>query len=400
MGSTVFIPYLFLETYIMLKMISLKRLIYLFFIGLYIWIGYRLWHFDHTGNGFILGDWFVNYQDGGFKRRGLSGSILFWIQDITGFGLVNMVYTVQMALHLSFFFFIYKILEAKRVSLFYFTLVISPLTFLFFFNDSAMVGRKELIFLNIFAYYLYLISKGKLTVAKEVLIYILLFVATFLHEITVFYIPYFLLAHYLIYKKFDFKRYALFFMSVGIPAVVIFLFGAKTNEGETLAILASRGVELQSYSIFSFTNDLFVQLDKYRNNVLGYALYIPSLIIGLLHFGFYVKQETEFNYKKVMSYFFAIIAYTFPLFFLACDWGRWLQIHFTLFLLILTFNLPHLSTERFKSEAILPFLGRNLQYGLLILFLLVWSVKHFNSGLSYDGLLTTLFLDLNYNLTH
>jgi hypothetical protein len=56
----------------MQKIFSLKRLIHLFFISLYIWIGYRLWHFDHTGNGFILGDWFVNYQDGGFKRRGLT----------------------------------------------------------------------------------------------------------------------------------------------------------------------------------------------------------------------------------------------------------------------------------------------------------------------------------------
>lgn len=384
----------------MVKKISLKKLIYFFLISLYIWIAYRLWYFDNSGNGFILGDWLVNYQDGGFKRRGLSGSLLFWIQDMTGADLVHIVYSIQMLLHLSFFILLYKILNTKRVSLFYFTLVISPLTFLFFFNDSAMVGRKELIFLNIFAYYLYLISKNRLTLKKEIVIYLMLFVSTFLHEITVFYIPYFILAHFLIHKKIDLKRYALFFLAVGIPAGVIFLFGAKTNEGQTLAILASRGIELQSYSIFSFTNDLFVQLDKYKSNVLGYGLYIPSLIIGLLHFGFYVKQETHFNYKKVMIYFIAIIVYTFPLFFLACDWGRWMQIHFTLFLLILTLNLPPASADRFRSGPILPFLGRNFQYGLLTLFLLIWSVKHFNSGLSYDGLLTTFFLDLYHNLTN
>lgn len=385
----------------MFKNVSrLKGLIYLFFISLYIWIGYRLWYFDNAGNGFILGDWFVNYQDGGFKRRGLTGSIIFWIQDVTGLSLVHIVYAIQMLLHLTFFILFYKILKAKRVSLFYFTLVISPLTLLFFYNDSAMVGRKELIFINIFAYYLYLLSRDKLTKNKEILIYLMLFVATFLHEITVFYIPYFLLAHFLIYKKIDLKRYALFFLSVGVPAIFIFLIGAKTNEGQTLAILAERGVELQSYSIFSFTNDLFVQLDKYRSNVLGYGLYIPSLIIGLFHFGIYVKQETSFNYKNVMLYFITIIAYTFPLFFLACDWGRWMQIHFTLFLLILTFHLPSLNSKPIKSKAILPFMARDFQYGLLILFLLVWSVKHFNSGLSYDGLLTTFFLDLQHSLSN
>lgn len=356
------------------KTLTLKSLVYSLLIILYIWIGYRLWYFDQTGNGFILGDWLVNYEDGGFKRRGLSGTFLFRIQDLTGFDLVYIVYIIQMFLHFLFFIFIYKILSIKHISLLYFTLFISPLTFLFYFNDPAIVGRKELIFLNIFAYYLYLLSYGKLTKHKEVLIYSLLFLATFIHEITVFYIPYFILAHFLIFNKIDLKRYALFFLSCAIPAIFIFAFGAKTNEGETLTILLSRGVELQPYSIFSFSNDLFVQLDKYRNNMIGYGLYIPSLIIGLTHFGYFVKSETGFNYKRVMSYFILTIIYTLPLFFLACDWGRWMQIHFTLFLLILAFNLPSSNSEYIKSRAPFSFMNRNLQYGLLILFLLVWSV--------------------------
>ncbi|MEG2333179.1 hypothetical protein, partial [Chryseobacterium sp.] len=38
---------------------------------------------NQKSDGYILGDWLINYQDGGFKRRGLSGSFFFLIQDFT-----------------------------------------------------------------------------------------------------------------------------------------------------------------------------------------------------------------------------------------------------------------------------------------------------------------------------
>jgi hypothetical protein len=46
-------------------------------------------------DGYILGDWLVNYQDGGFKRRGLSGSFFFLLQDMTGVKLNILVYIFQ-----------------------------------------------------------------------------------------------------------------------------------------------------------------------------------------------------------------------------------------------------------------------------------------------------------------
>lgn len=375
---------------------SLKGILYIFLISVYIWIGYKLWLFDSAGNGFILGDWLVNYQDGGFKRRGLSGSLFFWLQDLTGISLTVLVYATQMGLYLFFFITLFKFLRKKNISLLFFTLMISPLTFLIYFNDAAMVGRKEILFLNIFAYYLYLISKNKITVKKEYFIYILLIIATFLHEITIFYVPYFALAHYLIYKKIDIKKYLLFFLSCFIPAVIIFVLGAKTNEGNSLELLAQRGVILEPHSIFSFTNDLYVQMDKYKADVLRYFLYLPSLLIGMLHFGIYMYKETDVNYKRCLSYFACLIVYSFPLFFLACDWGRWIHIHFVLLLLILIFKLPNINEglNFTKSKSIVPFFRRNFQYSLIILFLLVWTVQHYGNGLTYNGFFSAFIFDL------
>lgn len=376
--------------------ISLKVLVYAIFAVLAVWIGIKLWDFDAAGNGFILGDWLVNYQDGGFKRRGLSGSILFWLQDLTGLGLTQMVYGIQMILHLSILYFIVRTLKTKQISLLFFTLIISPLAFLMYFNDPAIVGRKELIFICIFTYYLSQLYHQKLTQGKEIIIYSALAVATFLHEITVFYVPYFILAHYILVGQIDLKRYFLFFVSVGFPAVFIFLMGGQTNEGETLGLLLARGVTLEPYSIFSFSNDLWVQFDKYKANMLGYALFVPSMIIGLVHYGIYLRQEAQLKDSKVIWYFLAIILYSLPLFVLACDWGRWLNIHFILLLFILMIKLPEVNQNPVRSKAIVPFIGRNLQYTLLILFLGIWSVRHFSAGLSYRGVITSLFRNL-YN---
>ena len=85
--------------------LNLKLVIFLIFFILFLWIGFHLYVFDKQAHGFILGDWLVNYHDGGFKRRGLSGSLFFIIQDITGIKLILLIYGAQMALYFTFFIF-------------------------------------------------------------------------------------------------------------------------------------------------------------------------------------------------------------------------------------------------------------------------------------------------------
>ncbi len=54
--------------------LSYKKLIFLGFIFLFLYKAFFLLQFNLAQNPFILGDWLINYQDGGFKGRELSGS--------------------------------------------------------------------------------------------------------------------------------------------------------------------------------------------------------------------------------------------------------------------------------------------------------------------------------------
>ena len=54
---------------------------------------------NRNSEGYILGDWLINYQDGGFKRRGLSGSFFFLLQDFTGLSLNVLVFLLSSFRH-------------------------------------------------------------------------------------------------------------------------------------------------------------------------------------------------------------------------------------------------------------------------------------------------------------
>src|SRR6185436_17916032 len=84
---------------------------------------YRFHFYPDFGNGFITGDWLINYEDGGFKRRGLSGTILFFIQDITHLKLTWIIYSIQLSLLILFLYNFLRLVWQKNISLFYITLV-------------------------------------------------------------------------------------------------------------------------------------------------------------------------------------------------------------------------------------------------------------------------------------
>lgn len=187
--------------YLSNSIFNLKNVIYVFLSALFLWLAFHLnIHIKNT-HGFILGDWLVNYNDGGFKRRGLSGSILFTLQDITSYNLKSLVYCSQVFLYLLFFLLIGKLLYKKTISLLFFTLLLSPLTFMFFVNDVNIIGRKEVLVFLVFTFYLNLKNEKNFRVYKQYLVYIFLIVGTLLHEIFIFYIPYFIIASILFDKK-------------------------------------------------------------------------------------------------------------------------------------------------------------------------------------------------------
>lgn len=330
-------------------------------------------------DGYILGDWLINYQDGGFKRRGLSGSFFFFLQDISGFQLHYLVFGFQVIIISLFFYYYFKLIQYKEATFLYLSLLLSSIGFIGIFNCVDYVGKKEFIVFFLFAYFVYHLSKNTLSGVKEYAVVFGLFIAMFFHEITLFFIPYFLIALYLKAGKIEFKRYLKYIIAVSVPATLILIFGKEINEGESLQILHERGVTLTKGIFFWDINER----QYIKEHINEYMLYPLSLLISILHVSFYLKYQTH---RKALSILLiAAFLFSLPLFYLAIDWGRWMYIHM-IFIIVLFALLLKDRSSFVASEKLV--LNRKFYITLFIISLsLLYRVEMSGRGFTFEGFL-------------
>ena len=342
------------------------------------------YYYNFKDDGYILGDWLINYQDGGFKRRGLSGSFFFLLQDLTGLRLNYLVYFVQFLIISGFFWLYTKLIRYKATDLLYFSLLLSSIGFVGLLNTVNYVGKKEFIVFLLFTWFTYLLDNDKLSNNKEYFFCIALFITTFLHEVVLFYVPYFAIALHLKSGKFEFKRYIKYFLSVGIPTILILAFGKNVNEGMSLHILAERGVH-PTYGIFYWNIN---ERDYIRQHSNEYILYFLSLALSIFHIGYYLKF---LNDRKVLSILLiAAFLFSFPLFYLAIDWGRWMYIHMMLIIVLFALLLR-------KERSIYAFepivINRKFYITLfIIIFSLLYRVEMSGKGFTFEGIIYRVFV--------
>ncbi len=342
------------------------------------------YYYNFKDDGYILADWLINYQDGGFKRRGLSGSFFFLLQDVTGVRLNYLVYDVQFLIISGFFWLYTKLIRYKITDLLYLSLLLSSIGFVGLLNTVTYVGKKEFIVFLLFTGFTYLLDRDKLSKNKEYLFCIALFITTFLHEIVLFYIPYFAIALFLKTGTFEYKRYIKYFLAVGIPTIFILLFGKNVNEGNSLHILAERGVH-PTYGIFYWNINERDYIKQHGNE---YILYLISLAISILHIGYYLKF---LNNRKILSILLiGAFLFSLPLFYLAIDWGRWMYIHMMLIIVLFALLLKNghsvLSFEKIR-------INKKFYITLfIIIFSLLYRVEMSGKGFTFEGILYRIFI--------
>lgn len=336
-------------------------------------------------DGYILGDWLINYQDGGFKRRGLSGSFFFLLQDISGIKLNLLVYFFQIMIISGFFYFYFKLIQYKEATFLYLSLLLSSIGFIGLFNCVDYVGKKEFIVFFLFAFFVYHLNKNSLSKSKEYLICFGLVIAMFFHEITLFFITYFLIALYLKTDTIEFKRYFKYIMAVFIPAVFIGLLGKNINEGQSLQILQERGVILTKGIFFWNINERQYIIEHFKE----YRLYSISFLISVAHVAFYLKYQ---RHRKAIS-ILLVTAFVFslPLFYLAIDWGRWMYIHMIFIIVLFAMQLKDSThSTSFKVLKLNPKFYITL---FIIILSLTYRVEMSGRGFTFEGFFYRIFVE-------
>lgn len=329
--------------------------------------------------GWNLGDWLINYQDGGFKRRGLGGFIFLGLGNLLN---VKPNYLVFLFVEIIWIFLLYQIflfIKNSKTDVFGFLfLLLLPVGLLFNIVSVGAIGRKEILLCALFAFYLW--GDSKKIKYLDIVTPILLFIITLFHELTLFYIGYFLLIKYINNNK-KYWVYITYVLSVLIPVLLIYLFGKPINNGLTFYFLKKFEIILTP-GILDFNENANLMM-HYKNHYVVYLEYIIPILIAVISILWFTKIYGK-EYEKLLKYFVLIFFISLPLFYLALDWGRWINIHFMMIILFFLYQNLKLNKKI------------NISFNeklLMILFIFInsfWQMEVDNNGFRLNYFLEIL----------
>lgn len=323
-----------------------------------------------------MSDWLVNYEDGGFKRRGITGTAFFAVQDLLGISLPFQVFIVQIIFYSLIFFSYYKLLIVKKIDWNILLLLCSPLCFMYFPINLSYSGKREIILFTLAAYFAF----GKMTVLKEKIFLVLFCIGLFIHEMFYFFLPFFIAIHIL---KTGEKKYIFwmlfFFLSTAIMGI-LFFFGKNINCGKSLDIIKNRGVVFGQNNIFLF--DFWEAIEIVKKEIISYSLFILELAVEISMFLYYLFVFYRNRFYTFVKFVIISLLWVMPLYFLGIDWYRWNHIYSMLLLVILITLLPdNKYSNRFSFNQNV-FKKRLLVFNILFFIFFFIHVQYDGKGFS------------------
>ena len=256
----------------------------------FIFFTYR---FFKRENGYILGDWLINYH-GGFTRRGLFGDIIIYLSNIIKLDLINLFFISVIILYLIFIILFINILLKAKINFFVLLLIFSPATILFNFFDPLATGRKEFLFFLFFI--IYFLFKD-----KKLFFYIspiLSFFIVLSHELFVLLLPLFFISKFINSKTLKLKDYKLesLISFSSLVALFLILLYSDPNVVDTCKPIMEYGY---GWQICLAINDLtlshnlsFIRSPIY---IIYYSFFLVLVILPIL---MSLLKNFRYSYKK------------------------------------------------------------------------------------------------------
>ena len=359
-----------------------NNIIIIFFFLLiinYLFFNYRILSRE---NGYILGDWILNYN-GGFVRRGLIGHLFFNISKTFNISIINITYVFSSFIYISSLFLFYRILKKNTSNILILIFIFLPSTFLFVFFDPLTAGRKEILIL--FFFLIYFLNLKNNNFYYKIFIFILSVIIMLTHEILFFQLPYLFVLRYLYIKKINndptkLKNYSLEILIFTTGLILFFLIFKFSNLHNNDALCNSlTEIGLSTNVCYGTINDfgrnskMFYALWSYffdRNYFINYSIYTLLTLLPLTYI--YLNSKNKPFGKKIFG--IAFFCFLFSILFIVRvnDWGRYLNLSFLLqFLICLSFVELGNDNKKINFK-----LNKYVKVLALIAYLTSWHMPH------------------------
>lgn len=339
--------------------------------------------------GWFLGEWLINYQDGGFKRRGLFGSLFIFINEITNINLEYIVFAFLFILYSLFFYLLIKLFWKEKNNLLVIALILLPAGFGMMVKHPEIASKKEALFFLL--YLLYFLSLRSKVIIKDYVITLFILIAILTHEMAFFYLPFVSFTYFVKNDRSSIDKIKKIFFYQFLPAtaamMILYKFGVNITTVNTVQFFKNHGLVFKELGIFEY-NPNYNVLDYYKSHSYSYQMYVISIFLGSFTFYIYCK----FNQVKISTIFLAIqVIFLLPLFYIAVDWGRWVNIFFSLLTIFMIGEQKLVLTR--KQEIITI---------IIIFFNLWWKMllrtEGFLTFTIFDNFLKQTYYFIFYNL--
>lgn len=334
-------------------------------------------------NGWYLGEWLISYQDGGFKRRGLFGSLFIFLNELTNIKLEFLVFGFVSIIYAVFFTLLIQLFMQKKNTLLTISIILLPAGLGMVLKDPTIIAKKEIIiFLLYLIYFLKLEAKKAV---NDLLVSFFMIITILNHEAAYFYIPFVSFTYFIKTDAPSFTKIKKIILYHFGPATVVMLllyqFGYSISTPHSLLFLQEHGLTLILKGIYGYDPNYNV-LNFYKAHTFGYFTYLISIFLATATYIIYCRSNKISISKKFLA---VQIIFLLPLFYIAYDWGRWINIFFTLLMIFIAGEQQLSSTLKKDLTAI----G-------LILFNSLWKMLLFTAGFLTFPIIDTFIKKLYY----
>ncbi len=330
-------------------------------------------------------DWLINYQ-GGFVRRGFIGEIFFQLYKISTIPLDIIVSLFVIVFYALFALLFIKILKKIKLDFLNLLIIFSPISFLYPVMEQKVSGRKDIMFILAITILIFFLEKVKFKNQKY-LVLLLALIVTFSHSGFFVYLPLFILIFIIINHKERLKHLlieiAIIVVFFGFLFIAVMLNTAIDESNVKLICISIQEfqprcgsadyIETLSWTFANEIKDVKKIINK-ENYILFY-----SLAFSLFSFPLgYSLYKSEILNKKNLSinlfYIFILInAFTFPLYYVGGDYGRYMYLSY-LSLSIIYFKA--VSIKLIKPPVLSLKINKYLAILIIFLYGFVWTVPH------------------------
>ena len=348
--------------------------------------------FFHRENGFILGDWLVNYE-GGFTRRGLFGEIILNLVNLLGLNVINFTFCLVIFVYLIFIYLFLKLINQRNLDLWLILLIFSPATFLFNFYDPLAIGRKEFLFFIFFLVYVFYRNERY----SKFILPLFALCLTLTHELFVFLTPLLFLNRYIQTNSLKIVKYhiEIIITFLSLVALIFIIFFTNSDSSIACNYVQNFGLDEKVCWAINLTQGSKAVAGGYFKSLFYSFYYSIFILIIFLNIYFVLKSNYNLNTFKIFFGFVISFIPIFLLFFIVNDWGRYISTFTFICMILLIYNN--------KSYKKLKLTLKNIF--IIILFATSWYMphccpeRHF-SNFPYKPGVYYVFERLNYRLNN